>query len=68
MQILIFRSRKNLTIFGFTEDPDGANLPAEHAPWEAVGRGAMPISGGDSSDPVVAAITRDGYCVRKEFD
>jgi hypothetical protein len=47
----------------FTPDEDGANLPAEHAPWRPLGgtpdRASDVLSGG--FDPVVHGIIRNGY-------
>ena len=60
-------------MFGFTGDKTGANLPAELRPWtQSSSRGVIEtrpstMKGWEfgSSDPVVAAVERDGFYVAR---
>ena len=72
MRVFIFRSGKDLYVIGYTQEPDGKNLPAEFAPW--VGLGDDLIQRGEDlaavgpADRVIGAIERDGFFVAKRGD
>ncbi len=67
MQFYKFKSKKKAKKLGFTTDPEGANLPAVLAPWEAAGTiNLRPGDGpktGDNSTAIIAGVERDGYFV-----
>ena len=68
MQVFIFQSEKDTDVSAFTSEKDGANLPAEFAPWKP--RGTSVIQTGKSligvvggTDVVMGGIEKDGYCL-----
>jgi hypothetical protein len=69
VKVHLFNSRPDRSVFGFTGDRTGANLPAVFAPWYSVNsRKMLPgtrIAGVGMSDAVLAAIETAGhYLVR----
>ena len=44
----------------FTSREDGANLPADRAPWRKAGSGS-PVPLGEGGLPMMEAVRRDGY-------
>ena len=73
MKIYLFRSTTDTEVFGFTDDPAGINLPVDFAPWRRAGDGtaiylgdnSVSLTGIGSSEPVMAAIKRDGYYISR---
>ncbi|HEY0183127.1 MAG TPA: hypothetical protein VGC09_10000 [Rhodopila sp.] len=63
MEIYIFSSSRAPDVLGFTADGTGANLPAEFAPWSRQADAGEAGAGIGSSEPVKAAIDRDGFYV-----
>jgi hypothetical protein len=62
MQIYMFTSKRFAWVFGFTVDRTGANLPAEYAPWYALGRREMSGSGrAGGAETIEAEIGAHGY-------
>lgn len=67
MVVFIFWSEADLSVFGFTSDPTGANLPSELAPWTKNGTGvalcteAESIPTYASANPVLLKVDRDGF-------
>jgi hypothetical protein len=66
--ISLFRSATEPDVFGFTNDPAGANLPSELGPWNKAGsaataqiRAACSVEGLASSDPVIEGVEREGF-------
>jgi hypothetical protein len=60
MQVYLFASERHVSASALTSDGTGGNLPADYAPWRPINGGnAMAIS--TVSDPIAAAIGRDGY-------
>jgi hypothetical protein len=65
-----FRSDKDSTIFGYTSQREGGNLPMDFAPWRALGELAIQageplagVSGGATA--VLDGIAHDGYFLTK---
>ena len=69
MAITLFRSAKRPDIFAFTADETGSNLPAGLAPWTLAHQGSAlatgPVTAIGVSDPVVAAVERDGFYIAR---
>jgi hypothetical protein len=75
MKIYLFQSTRELDVFGFTSDETGGRLPAELGPWtwtRSGERGTLETesdtetpAGHGSSDPMMAAIERDGFYVAR---
>jgi hypothetical protein len=68
MQIYLFWSEADTSVFGLTLDPEGENLPAEFAPWSRNGDGqAIYADPGErptalnAFDPVVQTVRREGF-------
>jgi len=47
-------SETDPSIFGFTKDEQGRNLPQEYAPWSSQGSDAIPVDRGMFGDEVLA--------------
>jgi hypothetical protein len=69
MTVFVFISGSGTSVFGFTEDPNGVNLPKDLKPWHRLGFSALQVGscfeGMGTADQVRAAIARDGYFLRK---
>jgi hypothetical protein len=68
--IFSFRSQKDSSVFGFTNQREGGNLPMDFAPWRALGEQVIQageplggVSGGTTA--VLAGIAQDGYFLTK---
>jgi hypothetical protein len=62
MHIYMFASRHDASVFGFTDNPTGSNLPAEFAPWHALGIQVMSGAGSaNGAEMILAAIRVSGY-------
>jgi hypothetical protein len=67
MKVYMFHSGKNHEMYGFTPDKNGANLPADLAPWTKhseldVNLGEPPRTGVPTED-ILDGIKRDGFLV-----
>jgi hypothetical protein len=74
MKLYLFRYDLDIGVFGFTQEAEGGNLPAE-LPWSKNGSGEAifrspadePVAGG-SVNPILRAVDRDGlYLGRFDF-
>jgi hypothetical protein len=67
MQTYLFNSQKEPSVFGFTNDRTGANLPTEHAPWYSLGgrhvHVGTHIQGVGSADELLKTIAAKGYYI-----
>ena len=65
MGIYFFWSTVDATVSGLTSDPEGANLPADLAPWIRNGEGQALYTGPAGTDTatnrVLQAVQRDGF-------
>ena len=62
MHVYMFASQHDASVFGFTGNPMGSNLPPELAPWHALGIQVMSgIGGVNGADHLRAAIRANGY-------
>ena len=65
VKVYLFNSSRDRTVFGFTADRTGANLPTAFAPWYSVNSRKMypgtSIAGFASTDAVLVAIETDGF-------
>jgi hypothetical protein len=60
MRAYLFASELDPSVSAFSNDGDGANLPAAYAPWRALNGGASLLVG-PSSMPILDAIKRQGF-------
>ena len=68
MLVFVFQSRKDTTITCYTARPDGANLPANLAPWRKLGAEDQQPGGHiagvpHGADTVLAVIKAEGLLV-----
>jgi hypothetical protein len=67
MRAYLFYSMKKPSVFGFTKDRTGANLPGEHAPWYSLGGrrilSGTAIRGVGSAEALLAAISATGFYI-----
>jgi hypothetical protein len=66
MDLHTFRSQKTPTMFGFTIDNTGANLPADGGPWEKAGV-AIPLGAtmASTSPEIAQQVEIMGYALVK---
>lgn len=67
MMVFMFRSEVDDQVFGLTYAKDGSNLPSQFAPWHVTGNWMVPV-GATPSDPVMNALTVDGYFIGRSND
>jgi hypothetical protein len=60
MRAYLFASELDPAVSAFSEDAEGANLPAAYAPWRALNGGASLLVG-PSSVLILEAIKRQGF-------
>lgn len=65
LKVHVFNSSRDRSVFGFTGDRTGENLPTAFAPWYYIdSRKLAPgarVAGVGTSDEVLAAIETDGF-------
>jgi len=69
-EIHLFQSGRSLTLFGFTVDESGKNLPREFGPWHRSGANASMLhklaerfADATCSDPVFRAMQKAGFAL-----
>jgi hypothetical protein len=62
MHVYMFASRHGASVFGYTGNPTGSNLPAEFSPWQPLGIQVMSGVGGiGGTEIILTAIRARGY-------
>ena len=61
MRVFVFISTRDREVIGFTTDQEGGNLPPGYAPWRSAAGGGAVLLGGGDADPVIEAVSRDGF-------
>jgi hypothetical protein len=67
MKIYVFEAAKDRTVYGFTKNPQGSNLPPDNRPWKPFKSVDMnsgePSRGGVNTDAVLMGIADIGFYV-----
>jgi hypothetical protein len=74
MKVYLFWSEKHLSVFGFTSDAKGRNMPAEFAPWSKNEQGEAlfvspkeELARPDFANPILRVVHRDGFYLCTRF-
>jgi hypothetical protein len=61
MMVYVFKSTTQPTVYGYTPDPQGANLPPPSGPWKDLHSVEINPDGGVNTSKVLMGINDEGF-------